>query len=587
MGLREVLLISKPTGRLPSTLFRLEPSWEVLKMKKFMLLFTAWMLILAIGCSGSSGGAPPQTGPDYSTPVVFIPGLNWTGGSYYSIYSNFSAQGFPESKMNAILPPRTGSYSAGYFTGDTKYAWYTLLGLDAYNQANWEASGNTVYNLPELKAAIDDFLNQGYPQVDLVGHSNGGGLIRLFLGKYPGYASKIRNAVMLSGFANVNDAATVSDPVNLISGDSVVHYFNDVALVLPIGPHYYSISSEMDSNMINTNKYYYLNGAGPQNGLPFPFTNTVSAFATGVGSNYQVWNCDHGRILTKPETFSTLYTLLTGVVPNPAPLPPATLAIGGKIVLEYETAPYDGGATTAYNSTLTTGGKVEVYYYDPTTGVVDPTVRGTSIINTTDGSWQVASLDPTKYFKIVVTNFLPSQQSGGLNAESHYFLANQLIFNHRNLDFIAPRQVSANNAVGTVGIEVLNAYAFMTTAPMTVTGGGKTVTRNPDTFTGTIAGSNGSSYPMVTTDVLGLAVPSAFTVQNFSGNDFDAAMGGYPNPYVFNSALFANNEIITMTHNLNGAGDQKVQFSANDRSNNRRYFIVYLYPPAGYNPNPS
>jgi pimeloyl-ACP methyl ester carboxylesterase len=346
-------------------------------MKKIFMQLAAILILAIQACSGggggTSGGSAPTTA-DSSTPIIFIHlSGGYMGGQ--TLYEYFVGAGFPTAKLYAAILPRVRSGSSGQSTATRQqygsYGTYT----DAYDRTVWTGDGNTVYNIPYLKTFIDSVLTQtGAAKVDLIAHSNGTAVLRLLL-QDAAYAAKVRKAVFVSGFADVNGTA-----IGTTHKDWIYNYLNDVALTLPGGINYYALSGTADS---------YRNEVWLQPAFVSGIDMLLKTADVPGATNYELTGYDHFMMMTRPIPVQQIYTWLTGKVAGTLTAK-SVVTIGGTLV---------DTITSDWQQTVVSGATVNVDYYDITTGGITQT-NVCSTTTATDGKWSCSGLDATKNFKL-------------------------------------------------------------------------------------------------------------------------------------------------------------------------------------------
>ncbi len=470
------------------------------------------------------------------TPVIFIHGLDGGPGlTYYNMYANFAAQGFPEVRMNAMLVPRIG---VAFFGDPTDYAWPYTDTSSPYDPNLWNHTGNVIYNLPALINAIQDMLkNTGASQVDLVGHSNGTALIRLLLTNptYAAVASKVRKVVFISGYANVSGSYnlnTINYFLKSVAGDEK----------LPKNIKYYALSSDSDSNINSPNPKEYDTQYGP-----------VWAFSTAVLPSANVTNklfvgLDHANVHNDQNAIATVYQWLSGSTFKSLSWP-RYVNIGGMIV---------NRGLAPYKQVPQSCGLVVVKYYDPQTGR-ESGFAGFSFINS-QGKYSVSSVDSTKYIKIIVY---------ANDATGVWFLGDNIRFNNNALDLVAPQPIIRFNWDGDVSIEVRTYYEFLSRIGY--------LNKSANSFSGKII-TPGFNDIILGNAVLPGGLPSVWqssVLLNYGITTVDMSLNTYTFGYNINGAY--NSKDIQLVSNLNNKGNITIMVNGADRSQNISDNLLYLY----------
>jgi pimeloyl-ACP methyl ester carboxylesterase len=344
---------------------------------RLVFCFAVFSISILVGCGGGGGGssAPPASAAA-ETPIIFIHlSGGYMGGQ--TLYEYFVGSGFPAAKLYAAILPRVRNGSSGQSTATKQqygsYGTYT----DAYDRTVWTGAGNTADNVPYLKNFIDNVLTQtGAAKVDLIAHSNGTAVLRLLL-QDAAYAAKIRKAVFVSGFADVNGTSGTTYT------DWIYNYLNDVSLNLPSGIDYYALAGTADSyrNEVWTKPAYV-------SGIDMLLKTADVPGAT----NIELTGYDHFMMMTGLIPVQQIYTWLTGKAAG-ALTAKSVVTIGGTLV---------DTMTNDWQQTVVSGATVNIDYYDITTGAITQT-NVCSTTTATDGKWSCSGLDATKNFKLSCT----------------------------------------------------------------------------------------------------------------------------------------------------------------------------------------
>lgn len=520
-------------------------------MKKGFMFSLICVVLLAFGCTmdNSSGmigdnagimNAATATGgaPSFSTPVVFVHGIESIGGdTFYNMYEKFASYGFPEGMMAMPLLPRIKIGSL-----NINYAWYTLVSTYNYKESHWNAN---YINADVLKSEIDQLLSTtGATQVDLVGHSNGSCVIRKLLARYakPGddLYGKIRKIVFISGFADVSGASNLD---NIGSDMNYTMPFES----LPRNIEYYAISSESDANADNMESIL----GNPDNSNPAPFDGTGRYWPMDDSDDFCETNVnftgiDHHQLVTCSQTIAQVFSWLTGADPG-TPSTPSSITIGGKVVL--------AGGTYAYQQDVVISGTVTVTYYDPATGQETGAAGSTSI--STTGRYSIGNISTSQYIKMTIT------ANGGTNV---YFFANKITQNSNAIDFNAPEELTSYTSAGYVSVRVLCRYSYLSYYGY--------AERPKDEFAGKVE-ANGYTTKTIGNSCLTRLSPSIYNSIYLKNFGFTNTL--YDNEYKFGSTTYGSNDVFVTADLQNTGVKTKIKINGADRNNNIDNFIVYLY----------
>ena len=538
--------------------------------KYFSVGVIAFLMLLISACSSSSSSSTENTSAtaDTYTPVIVVHGSGGGMSNYSNVYSYFSGMGFPEERLFKTILPRIGmGNNAQDEVTRQKYAAYLPHAGDSYDRSEYVDAGSTAYNVPYLKGFIDNVLTQtGAAKVDLICHSNGTAVTRLFL-QDATYAAKVRKVIFVGGFADVNgDDGT--DPT--YGSNSYLIYLRDVTLTLPSGIDYYAVDGTADSDRNLWKSGFYLVGI-----------DTLFKTADVPGAvNYDLTGYDHWMSMAKDAPVQQMYEWLTGNTAS-ALSPKTTVAIAGTLV------DTNLNGTDNWQQVAIAGATVVVGYYDITTGAVTQT----SVCSTTtdaNGIWACAGLDASKYFRVSYT------VSG---KTLRYYYADKITQNKKFLDnaFNVSTTNTGLNGYFWVGVrshaEIFYNQAYYSKPATTLTGwisndGGLTkITFNdaktvpstnselaPFTLFWNAAGS--ATYSTNTSTQYGVyynfwqEANACTTAIAAPCNDQATAPSG-------NFSYFAGHTV-TMEVTLNGTRTVRIQFPGNDSASTIYNWIMFL-----------
>lgn len=498
---------------------------KLIKVFSIISIISALLLYPAISVNGR---IPVK--PDFSTPVIFVHGIESIGGdTFYNMHEKFALYGFPAGMMSIPLMPRI---KAGMFDAD--YAWYTLFSAARYDASHWQ--GNFI-NADALRDAISRAAPHPGEVVDLVGHSNGTAVILKLLAKYPGYSSRIRKVVFISGFADVSGADgfdnIVTDLHNCMPFDR-----------LPRNIRYYALSSGADANMDYTDLAY----GKPSGGNPPPFDNTIRFWRMDGGNGIIVKNrdipgMDHQEILTCDESVSQVFEWITGTAP-PVPGTASRVTIGGRIIIVKGCTQRGAGE-----------GSVSLEYYDPSTGL-ETGSAGSSAISR-EGGYSISSVSTGSYLKMTVN------ANGGTGV---YFFADRIMSSSRALDFYAPEPVTSDNEDGNVSVSVMCRYSYLGPAGYSQADQGL--------YSGSIAAGGCTVMAQDSTGLGGLML-SVYLSLNLK--NYGITAGNNYNFDYLHLNKYASKDVY-VTSELHGRGFKNIiRINGSDRINNIENHVVYLY----------
>ncbi len=229
-------------------------------------------------------------------------------------------------------------------SGDTYAKQFMRFNINGYCYKrvlpfDWNSLGQQ-NNVPFLDAFIDSVLNAtGANQVELVGHSAGGGL---------GY-----------------------------------EYLNEVNRAMKVA-HYVHIGSNPESGP-----------AGPNGEVPtLNIYSTADEVVTGAdisGATNVIQNdADHYQVATNEETFEAMFTFFTGSAPASSAIVPETnICVSGRVVTFGENQPGNGAEVKIYEISATTGERLDsIPEYSSTIGP--------------SGHWGTLFADEGAYYEFMV-----------------------------------------------------------------------------------------------------------------------------------------------------------------------------------------
>ncbi len=362
------------------------------KIIQFLLIIL--FSVQLIRCESQS--SPDDDSNNY-TPVIFIHG---TGGWHFSYTSlaGLSGQGYPDSYINAVWLPAIST--KGKYCIDE--AGTDCPADDAsYSSARWAQVGNYTLNTAALKTKVDAVLTAtGSSKIDLIGHSNGSEVIRMFLGQNTTYINKVRKVIAVSG-AKVNNAIP-----SICPDTSTFKYVNEITPNWPSGPEYHAISSDSDA-VFDWITQIYCTGGGTR------------YFASSVGSNHKLTGMDHIMISAHEDTFETIYKILTGKDAG-VPKTNSTVTIAGFVKER----------NTNYTRQTGTGNvNIKIEYFNPTTGETEAGIVGTDTTSN-DGLWGPITVSTSKNLKITYTLGLLTKV---------YYIADKITQNFHFLEVEKPK----------------------------------------------------------------------------------------------------------------------------------------------------
>jgi hypothetical protein len=535
----------------------------MIKNRLLYYLISGLTVIILAGCGGGGGGNAVGVSPKPTTniPIVFVGDLGGVGMNSMKLYEYFSGMGFPEDNLFYAVLPRISSGSAAQSESTRqKYAQYTPAAGEAYDQTKWDAAGNTAYNVPYLKSFIDSVLTQtGALSVDIVCHSNGTFVVRKLL-QNPLYAAKVRKAVFVSGYADVNGTDGITNT------NWSYNYLNHTAISLPAGIQYYAIAGTADG---------YRQGVWKNPAYAFNIDMLFKTADVPGAVNYDLTGYDHSMTISKDDPVQKIYGWLTG---NTAAVltPKATVAIGGVLT------DTNHNGTDNWQQVVIAGAIVTVDYYDITTGSVTQ-FNACSTTTDANGNWSCSNLDANKYFRVSYT-------VSGKTLRIYY--ADRITQNSKfnNSSYNVLSTLAGSN--GEINVFVMSAAesfyknAYYSKPATTLTGwisndGGitkivfdssKTVTASSPLVTGTyITNREGLNTNFLTSSTYNFwqEVNGCTT----STSDLCTAQATSPT----GNLNYFTGKTVTMEVTLNGTRTSRIQFPGNDASSVIYNWILFLY----------